>query len=119
MKIYDNTLVPTVVEQTGHGVPQIIEHYGKEAFSLYDNSIVVTIKFAFEISNRTIISEGMNTTEKKILEMIKLNPQMSKKELSELLDCGETTVSNAIKSLRQKNIIERSGANKNGYWIIK
>ena len=37
-------------EQTGHGVPEIVKKYGKEAFSLMDNHITVTLKFPYEIN---------------------------------------------------------------------
>ena len=32
-----------ISEKSGHGVPKIIETYGREAFTFRENSIVVTI----------------------------------------------------------------------------
>lgn len=106
------------VEQTGHGVPQIVEHYGKEAFRLSENSIVVTIKFAYEITQRTVITEGLNVSEKKVYELVKINPHISKNKLAEMLELSEPTISKCIRALKEYKLIERVGSNKTGYWKI-
>ncbi len=107
------------VEQTGHGVPHIIGEYGKEAFEFLDGFIVVTIKYAFSPTNATTYIEGLTKNEKNIFEMIKINPQMSKKEIAETLELSEPTVSKTIKKLKDMQRIERVGSNKSGYWKIK
>ncbi len=35
-------------EQSGHGIPQIVKAYGKEAFSFRDGMLIVTIPFGYE-----------------------------------------------------------------------
>lgn len=107
------------VEQTGHGVPEIIKNYGKEAFDIGDNHITVIIKFKFDPSNRTIIDEGLSSTEKSVLEMIKIYPSKTKKELANVLKLSESRISEIINILKSRNLIARCGANKNGYWIVK
>ena len=42
MKIFSDL---DIVEHTGHGIPTIIARYGKEAFEISDNYIIVTIPF--------------------------------------------------------------------------
>lgn len=32
-----------IVDHTGHGIPIIIEKYGREVFDISDNNIIVTI----------------------------------------------------------------------------
>ena len=34
-----------IVEYTGHGIPKIIEKYGKDVFDIHDNYINVIIQF--------------------------------------------------------------------------
>ena len=51
------------VEQTGHGIPEIVKHYGTKAFDINDNYINVTIPFNTEVmqnhaKNTTIINEN-------------------------------------------------------------
>lgn len=47
-----------IVDHTGHGVPIIIEKYGREAFDISDNHIIVTIQFNQEVVNS--INVGIN-----------------------------------------------------------
>ena len=60
----------------------------------------------------------LTTSEKRILEAIKQNPRITRKELIELLGVGESTVFRATKKLKAEGIIERIGSNKGGYWRI-
>ena len=48
MKIFSDL---DIVDHTGHGVPIIIEKYGREAFDISDNHIIVTIPFNQEVVN--------------------------------------------------------------------
>ncbi|MCG8502307.1 MAG: putative DNA binding domain-containing protein [Firmicutes bacterium] len=66
------------------------------------------------------ISEHINLTqnEKLILDSIINNPKISQNKLSEILGVSKSTVRRATDSLKEKNIIERVGSNKGGYWKI-
>jgi len=70
------------------------------------------------------ISEPINgairltASEKRILEAIKQNPRITRKELIELLGVGESTVFRATKKPKTEGIIERIGSNKGGYWRV-
>ena len=71
-------LVLKVVEQSGHGVPIIVEKYGKEAYDFSSDSIVVTLKFPFKF--RGVLSNDDNQlTSKKLQrnpkETLKKNPK--------------------------------------------
>ena len=57
--------------------------------------------------------------EKIIIDLIKLNPQVTLAEISEKIDKSLRTVNNAMKALQEKGIIERSGGKKNGSWKAK
>ena len=67
-----------IVEHTGHGVPVIVEKYGKSAFEISDSYIKVTIPFNEEVLlNYDAISgvnrEELETKEKFILSKIEGN----------------------------------------------
>lgn len=49
---------------------------------------------------------------------IKENPKLSILELSKNLGISERTVKNHQKLLKEAKLIERVGADKNGYWKI-
>lgn len=107
-----------LVEQTGHGNLAIVAKYGKEAFNIGDNYINVTIPFAFVPSMRSIKSDGLLPSHKKVLDAIKIYPTASIKVLSELTSLGTTRVSDIITELKELNKIQRIGGKKGGYWSI-
>lgn len=125
MKIF---LQCEIVEHSGHGVPIVVREYGKEAYTFSQNSITVTIPFnknviktpenetENEIENETV---KLTEREKIVLEEIKKNLTISRKELVELTTIPKTTLDRIITSLKQKGIIERVGSDKTGTWKIK
>lgn len=54
-----------------------------------------------------------------ILALIKEDNRITKKSVAQKLGIGTTTVSRYISSLKDKDIIERVGSDKGGYWKIK
>lgn len=129
-----------LMEQTGYGVPLVVNRYGREAFEFLDGFIRVTIPFAFEIDftkegaaangcelapahvrdklRDKVRDKSLNATQKKIMELINANPAVTLVQVGEQLGIGETAVHNNIAFLKQNGFIKRIGANKNGYWQI-
>lgn len=64
------------------------------------------------------VVENVVENEKKIVELIRSNPKYSAKQISELLGLTQRTVQRYLKELQDKNIIERIGPAKGGYWQI-
>ena len=60
-----------------------------------------------------------NTYETSILNLIEEKPSISINELAIKLNRSPRTIKNIIKSLKEKNLVERIGGKKNGYWKIK
>lgn len=56
--------------------------------------------------------------ERKILEEIENNSNVTRKELAKLLNLSETTIKRKLSNLKQYNIIERVGSDKKGFWKI-
>ena len=53
-----------------------------------------------------------------ILKEIAQNPYVTRIDLSQKLQLSDATIKRNISNLKSKKIIERVGANKNGYWKI-
>ena len=53
-----------------------------------------------------------------ILKTICQNPAITYEEICQQLGVATSTVTRAIKHFKQLNIIVRSGADKNGFWIV-
>lgn len=109
-----------MIDQTGHGVPLIISKYGKDAFYISENTIIVTIPVNRELLERE--SEGMysnlNENELKVLKEMKSNNKITTIELMERLKISEGYVEKIIRKLKQENYIDREGSNKSGSWKI-
>ena len=59
------------------------------------------------------------TTQEKILKLIEDNSSITQTQMAHALGLTRDGISYNIKQLKDKGIIERSGATKNGLWIIK
>lgn len=124
-KLSDIFLQLHISERTGRGVPRIVESYGKKVFDFSDNDITVTIPF-----NRINILEWgdkrgdkwgdkpLNESQKKVLQLISDNPNITKPQIASKLSIGKTTVDRAIDGLKERGLIERVGSNKTGYWKV-
>ena len=119
MKIFSDL---DIVDHTGHGIPIIIEKYGRDAFEISDNHIIVTIPFDSEVmkSINVGINVGinLNAMERKIIELILNDPTLTAEKLSIEINKTKRTAERYLKSLQEKGYIERSGSNKNGYWKV-
>lgn len=56
--------------------------------------------------------------EEAIVELIKTNPYISRKEIAQQLNIHDSSVKRRLASLQERNIIERVGAAKGGYWNV-
>ncbi len=58
------------------------------------------------------------TTQEKIIKLIKENPNITQAEMSKILDITRDGISYNIKVLKEEGKIRRVGATKKGYWEI-
>ncbi len=119
-----------IVEHTGHGIPMIIEKYGKEAFDIHDSYLNVVIPFNKNVIEQTrpaknedpdkveSHSDELTDNEKRVLlELIK-DSAIPYDTIVTQLGISRRTVSRIFVSLVEKGYIERIGTNKKGYWKI-
>lgn len=62
--------------------------------------------------------EQMSEFEKEIISLIKTNSKITQQEMCKITGAGRTTITNNLRRLKQNNIIERIGSDRNGYWKI-
>ncbi len=53
-----------------------------------------------------------------ILQLIKENPVVSRKELSSKLKINESAVQKHLENLKKKGLLRRIGADRGGYWEV-
>ena len=76
------------------------------------------IKQDIDPINDPINKSGLSEREKKVLELLKQAPTMTRTRMADILACSDATVKRALGSMVQKNVIRRIGSNKKGEWII-
>ena len=98
-----------LAERLGTGIRRVLKYYPKEIFKFSPNFIRVNIPFKMtnEIDERPTI-----------LNLLKNNPYLTRKELANLLDKSESTVYRELTLLEKNGYIERIGSNKTGFWKV-
>ena len=106
------------VEQTGHGVPEIIKKYGREAFEITENHLKVTLRFPFELEARQQNLSGLSESEKKVFLAIKAQPYILTDEIGQMTNLGISRVNQIIRELKDDGKIRRVGSKKTGHWEV-
>lgn len=112
-------------EQSGHGVPKIVNAYSKDAFNFDDNTVKVTIKFAYEPDfvvyrkQHDTIIESLTEKQKIVYDCLKLNSSLTLNEIALEHNISVTGVKNIVSKLQELNLLERIGSKRDGKWIIK
>lgn len=112
-------------EQSGHGVPTIVNKYGREAFSFEDGMLKVTIPLEFE---RDEVIERQNTemrrkqltkNQKAVYDILAENGRKALQEVADELELSLAGVKKICSKLQEYGLLERSGSKKEGFWIVK
>ena len=78
------------------------------------------IEFMLKVIDEAVdgVIIDQETTQENILKLIKKNPNITQTEMAKMLGITRDGISYNIKQLKNKGIIERVGATKNGKWVI-
>lgn len=106
---------------------RFVEKYGKGVFEIENNYIRCTIPFKKEVINQmenknvglnVVLNVVLNKTEKKVIELLIENPNITSTELAEKIGVTKRTIERTFKSLQEKKMIERIGSKRDGNWIV-
>lgn len=64
------------------------------------------------------LNVGLTKTEKKVIQFLIGSSNLTSVELAEKVGVTKRTIERALKSLQEKNIIERIGSKRDGNWIV-
>ncbi|OGW79200.1 MAG: hypothetical protein A3G33_10985 [Omnitrophica bacterium RIFCSPLOWO2_12_FULL_44_17] len=62
--------------------------------------------------------ERLVESQRKILELVKKNPYVSKNELSNKVGISTTAIDKNINQLKKKGLLKRIGPDKGGHWEV-
>ena len=89
-------------DRTGFKVTLINENYNRKTDEIYTENY----------------TENLNKTQKRIVEIIDKNPNITQQILAERMKLTRVAIALNLKQLKEKNIIERVGSDRKGIWKI-
>jgi len=124
------------VETWGRGIQKICEECKSHGIQDPEYDVLggdITVKFSVlslskassaipkhqNIGTNIGANVGANETQQKIMDLLVMNPRLTALQLSDQLGISKRRIEANIKTLKELQLIERKGATKNGYWVIK
>ena len=82
--------------------------------------ILTTINEIIETERKVTVNVTQKVTvnQKKIIEAIKENPNITQEKLAEIVGISRKSIITNMKHLQENGFIKRIGADKNGYWQV-
>ena len=112
-------------EQSGHGVPTIVDRYGRGVFSFEDGMVKVTIPLEFERNevqerkNAERQRKGLTRNQKKIYDILFEDGKKSLQEVADEAGLSLAGVKKICRKLQEYGVLERVGSKKDGFWVTK
>ena len=112
------------IEAWGRGIEKITEackSWGKPDpfFQLKPNEVMIGFNTESEFGGKFGGKFGGNQTQEKIVAIMRSNPKVSANAIAEELGITTRGVEKSIRELKKAGMVERKGAAKGGYWVVK
>ena len=111
-----STGIPTIQEELrNNGSP-------KARFFTDDDRRAVTVEIPIHpdfLNRGEPQSELRNKINEQIIELVKENNHISRKEMAEKLGCSMSTIKRVLANLKEEERIIYEGSSQKGHWIIK
>lgn len=111
-------------EQSGRGVPYIVDECGQEAFVIENDMVKVIIPFRFmpdhvrgRLSREKSLSD-LSDSQKEVYDFLSSNPESTLEEAASVSSISLTSAKNAVKKLNEENLLIRTGSKKKGKWLV-
>lgn len=120
--IFEYVPIESLIKQYQDDYYAVIANCNNEGNST--EFIEFMLRMIYETVDRIIIEQNATqetthkTTQEKILDLIKVNPNITQVEMAEILGLTRDGISYNIKYLKEVGIIERIGSTKKGSWKI-
>lgn len=113
-----------LTEHSGHGVPTIVRHYGREAFHISDNGVTVRIPFAFVPDyvkaerESDIKLSGLDPAHSRLLVYLESHLEAKLTDAAEKLGMSYSSVKKAVALLKSEGRLRNDGTNRNSRWTV-
>jgi ATP-dependent DNA helicase RecG len=114
-----------MIESWGRGIEKITEackNAGNPAPVIeykYNREFSVTFFNDVSIVENIVDNVVVNATQAKILELMRSNPKTTAKAIATTVGIAPRNVQVHIQTLKDLGLVERVGAAKGGYWVVK
>ncbi len=112
-------------EQSGHGIPTIVDKYGKDVFSFDDGMVKVSIPLAFErvdvLQRKEMLlrKNGLTVNQKAVYETLDNDGHLSLNDVATMTGLSPSGVKKICEKLQEAGLVRREGSKKDGVWITK
>lgn len=123
-RLFNIFITCNLAEQSGHGIPQIVKSYGKNAFSFRDGMLIVTIPFGYKpdyvVERQSVMyaRESLTRRQLSVLNYLSENPQSTLQEVADKCSMSLSGVKAAVNKLKMMNLIGRKGSKKESTWFL-
>lgn len=109
-----------LAEHTGHGIPIIVDNYGRGCFNLSNSGITVTIPFSQERSSASLRRQTtiLTDAEKCIMDSLKTHPRYTLDDVAKETGLSRSYVGKTMMKLKGLGMVRRVGSNKSGLWKV-
>lgn len=114
------------IESWGRGIEKICEACKADELPMPEFTVNpgdIMVKFTAPedrvVHGPGMVTEKVTEKEKEVIELLRIDPGYTYADLAQNLKVSRKTVSDRIKTLKDKGIIERIGSDTKGYWEIK
>jgi len=108
------------IEQIGTGINRIknaVKEHGQGNVKFYyNNFFIVTFTRTKKVTEK--VTKKVTENQKKILDNIKENPNITTQELSKKVGISDRKIKDNIKKLKENNFLKRIGSPKGGHWEV-
>ena len=84
-----------------------------------DASVFNDVNIVDNIVDSIVDSDQINVSQARIVALMCENPRVSAKQLAQIIGIAQRNVQVYIRELKERGIIERSGAAFGGCWVVK
>lgn len=112
-----------MIESWGRGIEKIetaCKNHGLKSpiIKYAPSNFMLEIK-ATELLSNFVRNTTQETTQEKIIAIIKSNPKVTRKEIADIVGLTEDGIKYHLNKLKKEGILEHIGSTKSGEWIVK
>jgi ATP-dependent DNA helicase RecG len=110
------------VEDLGSGVRNMYKYcpiYLKGSTPVMVEEDIFTLTVNYEDREEKTDVTQYVTNPEKVLTLLRENPKITAKEMASITSISLRTIKNILADLVDKNIVERLGSRKDGFWMVK